>query len=101
MYQDQTPIHVLTYTVPLDLLIRTTIKFLPPNDTSDEERAKGVDFAPVYVGAKGEEPEYMEHLLFDEPSELPFPLQKEAGEDEDGWNLTYKDDTFLKLRFHL
>jgi len=43
----------------------------------------------------------MVNLKFGEPYELPFPLQKEAGEDEDAWKLTYEGQTFLKLGFRL
>jgi hypothetical protein len=41
-------------------------------------------------------------LDYDESKELEFPLQKEAGEEEDGWQ--FRDDNgnvFLKLRFKL
>ena len=99
-------IHIRTFKVPPDLLLRTTIKFFPPDKISDEEYAMGVDFTPVYVGNNGEEHEDSLHLLFEEPYELPFPLQKEAGEGEDAWHLAYTDDKgvqhkFLKIRFHL
>jgi hypothetical protein len=101
MTTPKTEIPVRTYTVPPDLLIRVTIKFLSPVGITDEQEKKGVDFTAVYVGEKGEEPEDMVNLKFGEPYELPFPLQKEAGEDEDAWKLTYEGQTFLKLGFRL
>jgi hypothetical protein len=58
---------------------------------------------PVYVKENGEEePEELVERKSYEFFELPFPLQKEAGEGEDAWAL--KDDqgkTVLKLRFIL
>jgi hypothetical protein len=97
-------IPVRTYTVQPDLLIRVTIKFPTPKEMSEEDAEKTeIFFTPVYVKDTGEEePEDRLELKFDTPFELPFPLQKEAGEEEDGWS--FKDDngeTFLKIRFKL
>ena len=97
-------IPVRTYTVDPDLLIRVNIKFPTPKIISlEEKKTTEICVTPVYVKDTGEEePEDERTLKFDEDYELPFPLQKEAGEEEDGWLL--KDDngkTFLKLRFTL
>jgi hypothetical protein len=97
-------IPVRTYTVEKDLLIRVTVKFPTPNGMSEEDAEKTeIGFTPVYVHYTGEEEsEDRLALKFDESFELPFPLQKEEGEEEDGWS--FKDDygkTFLKLRFKL
>ena len=64
--------------------------------------ADGFAFTVIITDTGEEEPEDRLALKFDESFELPFPLQKEAGEEEDGWS--FKDDygkTFLKLRFKL
>jgi hypothetical protein len=97
-------IPVRTYTVEEDLLIRVTVKFPTPTGISEEDAEKTeIGFTPFYVKDTGEEePDDRLDLKFDKSFELPFPLQKEAGEEEDGWS--FKDDygkTFLKLRFKL
>ena len=57
----------------------------------------------MYVGDDGgEEPDAEMELKCGEEKELPFPLQKSVGEDEDGWVL--KDGggaPVLELRFAL
>jgi hypothetical protein len=57
----------------------------------------------VHVKDNGEEePEKLVELKSGESFELPFPLQKEAGEEEDAWAMKdSKDKTVLKLRFTL
>jgi hypothetical protein len=95
---------VRTYTVKPDLLIRVLITFASPEGTTEEEKeTTRIYFTPVYVKDTGvKEPEDEIYSKYDEPYEFAFPLQKEAGEEEDG--LEYKDNTgkiFLKLRFRL
>jgi len=96
--------HTTTYTVNPDLLIRVTIRFPRPDGITDEEsEATKIGFKPEYVKDTGEiEAEDRIELDYDESKELEFPLQKEAGEEEDGWQ--FRDDkgnVFLKLRFKL
>ena len=83
------------YSVDPDLLIRVTVKNL--SSTRD------ISLMPVYVKDNGEEePEDLVELKSGESFELPFPLQKEAGEEEDGWAIKDKEGkTVLKLRFAL
>ena len=83
------------YSVDPDLLIRVTVKNL--SSTSN------ISFKPVYVKDNGEEePEDTVELKSGEKFELPFPLQKEAGEEEDGWAIKDNEGkTVLKLRFTL
>ena len=83
------------YTVDPDLLIRVTVKNL--SSTRD------ISLMPVYVKDNGEEePEDIIELKSGECFELPFPLQKEAGEEEDGWAIKDSEGkTVLKLRFTL
>jgi serine protease inhibitor len=95
---------VRTYTVDPDLLISVTVKFPTPAGMSEEDAEKTkIRFTPVYVKDTGEEePEDPLALNFDQSFELPFPLQKVAGEEEDGWSFKdYNGKTFLKLRFKL
>jgi len=58
-------------------------------------------FRPVYRPSVGdEEPEDLQDLKFDEQYELPYPLQKDAGEAPDAWLLKDSDDnTVLTLNF--
>ena len=83
------------YSVDPDLLIRVTVKNLSVT--------RDISLKPVYVKENGEEEsEELVELKSGEyfPFELPFPLQKETGEGEDGWAL--QDDlgnTVLKLSF--
>jgi hypothetical protein len=83
------------YSVDPDLLIRVTVKNL--SSTRD------ISLMPVYVKDNGEEePEDLVELKSGESYELPFPLQKEAGEEEDGWAIKDSEGkTVLKLRFTL
>jgi hypothetical protein len=99
---------VRTYTVPLDDLIRVRVKFPMPKGISkakeQELKTKTIKFTPVYVAQNGglDEEAELDFTHNDPLYELPFPLQKEAGEEEDGW--LFKDENgnpFLKLRFHL
>ena len=97
-------IPIRTYTVDTNLLIRVNVKFPTPAGMSEEDAEKTkIRFTPVYVKDTGEEePEDLLALNFDQSFELPFPLQKEAGEEEDGWSFKdYNGKTFLKLRFKL
>jgi hypothetical protein len=55
---------------------------------------------PVYLGEDGEEPEDLVDLKYNEVHDLPYPLQKDAGEESDAWLL--KDSqgtTVLTLNF--
>jgi hypothetical protein len=86
------------YSVDRDLLIRVTVKNL--------STTRDISLVPVYVKEAKEngeeEAEELVELKSGECFELPFPLQKEAGEGEDAWAL--KDDqgkTVLRLRFTL
>ena len=58
-------------------------------------------FRPVYRNTEGdEEPEDLVDLKYDQVYELPYPLQKDAGEESDAWLL--KDSqgtTVLTLEF--
>jgi hypothetical protein len=97
---------VRTYTVKTNLLIRVLITFPSPEGTTKEEKdTTQIHFTPVYVHDHGgKEAVDAQYSKYDELYELPFPLQKEAGEEEDGWEL--KDSAqiqkiFLKLRFRL
>jgi hypothetical protein len=83
------------YAVDPDLLIRVTVKNL--SMTSD------ISLKPVYVKDNGEEePEDIVELKSGEDLVLPFPLKKEAGEEEDGWAIKDNEGkTVLKLRFTL
>jgi hypothetical protein len=57
-------------------------------------------FRPVYFGDEGEEPEELVDLKYNEVYELPFPLQKDAGEESDAWLLKdSQDTTVLTLNF--
>ena len=83
-----------TYTVPLSLLLRVQMAFR--NETPDGK----MSVQPVYINDEGkEEPEKLVEVN-KTPNEIQFPLQKEEGEEEDGWD--FKDEagnTFLQLRF--
>jgi hypothetical protein len=83
------------YSVDRDFLIRITVKNL--SSTRD------ISLMPVYMKDNGEEePEELVELTSGECFELPFPLQKEAGEEEDGWAIKDSEGkTVLKLRFTL
>ena len=83
------------YTVDPDLLIRVTVKNL--------SLTRDISLMPVYVKENGEEEaEELVELKSGESFELPFPLQKEAGEEEDGWAIKDSEGkTVLQLRFTL
>ncbi len=83
------------YSVDPDLLIRVTVKNL--SSTRD------ISLMPVYVKDNGEEePEELVELKSGEFFELPFPLQKYAEEEEDGWAIKDSEGkTVLRLRFTL
>jgi hypothetical protein len=88
----------LTYVVELDLLIRVVIG-VPKQPTIPDDTT--VQLRGVYITDKEvEEPEDLVDLNVNDPYELPFPLQKSAGEDPDGWDLRdTAGNTVLKLRF--
>jgi hypothetical protein len=80
------------YKVDADLLIRVTIK------TTHELE----DITPVYITVTGkEEPEDVITLKVNESFELPFPLQKEAGEEPDSWIIRSGSHILLKSTFLL
>jgi hypothetical protein len=78
-----------------DLLIRVTVK------SSHEIKVR-----PVYIKENGEE-EPEDVIDLHEPFELPFPLQKECGEESDSWEIRGVDDVngkypvLFKMTFHL
>jgi hypothetical protein len=80
------------YRVDVGQLIRVTIKNVSK---------QAMTFLPVYVSDTGdEEPEEMVTLKQGEDYEMPYPLQKDEGEEEDAWAM--KDEqgkTKLMLRF--
>ena len=83
------------YIVDAEQLIKVYVQNL--------SRTSSIAFTPVYVGDDGgEEPDAEMELKCGEQKELPFPLQKPVGEEEDGWVL--KDGggaPVLELRFAL
>jgi len=101
---DETTIPTRVYTVqPVTKdnmqLIQVTITF---QGQHEEPKDTFIMLRAVYIKEDGEEdPEkHPIQLKINEPYDLPFPLQKEDGEREDGWDLRDdKDNTFLKLRF--
>jgi serine protease inhibitor len=101
----QKQVYKRTYTVPLDLLLRVQMAFRNKKketpDKPDENPAE-IFILPVYInGEGGEEPEDLMEVS-QTPREIRFPLQKEKGEDEDGWDLKDQDGkTFFKIRFTL
>jgi serine protease inhibitor len=95
------PIH--TYTVQPKTetnkqLIRVVIAF--ETQASDPEDTT-ISVQAVYITEDaGQEPEDLKRLKGNERYELPFPLDKVAGERADGWDLRdAQGNTFLKLRF--
>jgi len=82
----------LTYAADAGQLLKVNIK----NQSQD-----ALQFRPVYRPSVGdEEPEDLQDLKFDEQYELPYPLQKDAGEAPDAWLLKDSDDnTVLTLNF--
>jgi hypothetical protein len=80
------------YKVDTDLLTRVTIK--PTHELED--------ITPVYITEAGEEePEDVITLKVNESFELPFPLQKEAGEEPDSWIIRSGSHILLKATFLL
>eukprot|EP00802_Teleaulax_amphioxeia_P025771 Tamp_26687.p1 GENE.Tamp_26687~~Tamp_26687.p1 ORF type:complete len:176 (-),score=51.39 Tamp_26687:359-856(-) len=82
------------YTVDAGQLIKVTLKNL--------SLAKDIKLQPVYVTESGaEEPEDMVDLKCGgEEYELPYPLQKNEGDEEDTWAIKdINGKTVLKLRF--
>ena len=83
------------YIVDAEQLIKVHVQNL--------SQTSSIAFTPVYVGDDGgEEPDAEMELKCGEEKELPFPLQKPVGEEEDGWVL--KDGggaPVLELRFAL
>ena len=82
----------LTYEADAGQLLKVTIQ----NKSKDT-----LQFRPVYRPSVGsEEPEDHQDLKFDEKYELPYPLQKDAGEAPDAWLLKDSDgNTVLTLNF--
>jgi hypothetical protein len=108
MLNEGSAVLVRTYTVDPNLLIRISVSFPMPQGLSPSEQAERSKtkfrFKPVYVKDNGEqEPEdWLEFSHNEPPYELPFPLQKESGEEEDGWLLLDEwSKPFLKLRFRV
>ena len=92
----QSKVYKRTYTVPPKLLLRVQMAFRDKN----KESATQMSVQPVYINDQGgEEPEdFM--LVNQTPREIQFPLEKEEGEEEDGWDFKDRDGhTFLQLRF--
>ena len=81
------------YSVDPDLLIRVTVKNLCST--------RDISLVPVYVKDNGEEDlEELVQLKSGECFELPFPLQTEAGEEEEAWAIKDSEGkTVLKLGF--
>ena len=90
---NQNIVYKRTYEAPLDWLLRVQIAYRNTNKTS-------VSVMPVYVNLEGkQEPERLQEMK-EIPWEIPFPLQKEEGEGEDGWDFKDKDGKiFFQLRF--
>jgi len=108
MLNEGSAVLVRTYTVDPGLLIRVSVSFPMPQGLSPAEQTELSEtkfkFKPVYVKENGEQ-EAEDWLVFkhnEPPYELPFPLQKDLGEEEDGWLfLDEWSKPFLKLRFRL
>ena len=82
------------YSVTAGLLIKVTLKNWSKTP---------LKMIPVYMSDKGdEEPEDEVEIGSGEERELPYPLQKEEGEEEDGWVLKDASGrTVLRLVFVL
>jgi hypothetical protein len=82
------------YEVEKDLLIRTTVKL---------RNAIELDFRVVYIKENGDaEPEEdIINMKEDEDYELPYPLQKNADEGPDSWEIRNSDGTkiYFKITF--
>jgi hypothetical protein len=79
------------YKVEPDLLNKVTIKM-----------THEFDIIPVYVTEKGEEqPDEEIAMQVDESFLLPFPIQKEAGEEPDSWIIRSGSEILLKITFLL
>ena len=83
-------IPVLTYTVPTQRLIKTTIHFCDFPGT----------LQPSYITTEGEE-ELADEVVFasNERRLLPFPLEKQEEEGKDGWALYYAEEIVMKIYF--
>jgi hypothetical protein len=90
--------NTVKFEVHTDLLIRVSVFAITAKLT----------YTPIYMkvdddnkGAFIEEPEEEYDLKNGEGRELPFPLQKEEGEEEDGWNIRFGEnvENVFRLRF--
>ena len=83
-------IPVLTYKVPTQRLIKTTIHFCDFPGT----------LQPSYITTEGEE-ELADEVEFasNESRLLPFPLEKQEEEAKDGWALYYAEEIVMKIYF--
>ena len=79
------------------LLIRVTLKNL------SEDGDPPLRFSPVYISEDGEEEaEALESLKSGASLLVPYPLQKDVGEKDDGWDIRDPSGaTVLQLRFSL
>ena len=95
-------VHKRTYTVEPDLLLRVQLAFRnKQKETPDKNPAK-IFVVPVYINEQGDEEPEPQMALSQMPCEIRFPLQKEKGESEDGWDLKNQNGkTFFKMRFKL
>jgi len=94
----------IVYQVEAGQLIKVTFKNTIPAGTLPTElkMSNQVSFTPVYITQAGEEePEEMVDCVVGEEYELPYPLQKDAGEDADAWKLCFKHGGTIKLVFQL
>ena len=84
MFQSTDACKVFGFKPTPGMLVRVTIA----NGGGQDIRA-----VPTYLGADGAvEPEETIHLTPQEEAELPYPLQKDAGEGADAWVLEFSDD---------
>jgi hypothetical protein len=89
------------YRVELDFLLRVTV-FVVHKVSTQNIGLKAIYAKPVNGQYEFEPEEKIELCGEGECYELPYPLQKEAGEEIDGWNLEVTIDGkqhVLKLRF--
>jgi hypothetical protein len=92
--------NTVKFAVEEDLLIRVYVFAI-----TDELTYKPIYMAidPCTVGAFIEEPEEAVELENGKFLELPFPLEKKKGEQEDGWNIQFGENAehVFRLRFFL